>query len=676
MTVFSIIFLVILVVSFAGIAASMRRLFSYMALGKPDNRFDKPIKRLKRTFTIAFLETKLLRDPVAGALHLGIFWGFVVLLFAVIETIGEGLFHGFSLSGMGWLYSVITCSQDFFCLIVAFAVALAFWRRTVKKVKRLQVDEEHQLDATLILLMILIVVSSYLLQSAAQISIFGMRPHAVRPVARLLSGMLFGDNSFTVASYQILWWIHILAVLGFMNYLPFSKHLHVITSIPNVYFSWRSKPVPLKPINFEEEGVEKFGAGEFFDFTWKQLLDAYTCTECGRCTSVCPANQTGKELNPKIIITAIRDRMMDFAPIALAGNQESGQSGSAAEKKFIGGYESEAAIWACTTCGACMEECPVTIEHIPAIVDMRRNLVMMESRFPDELQATFRNLENNFTPWAFPSGERAHWAEGKNIVTMAENPNDYDVLFWVGCAGSFDARYKSVTAAFSELMNIAGVRYRILGMEEKCTGDPARRAGNEYLAQMLMKDNIETLGRYGVRKIVTTCPHCFNILLNEYPQFGGKYEVIHHTTFIETLIREGRLKPLTSIMQDIVYHDPCYLGRHNNEYDAPRNDIRRIPGAHLTEMGRNRDKSFCCGAGGARMFMEETEGKRVNIERTEEALATGATTIAAACPFCMTMMTDGVKAKNKIESVAVKDIAELILESVRVKPAGDPVPFA
>ncbi|HET7152922.1 MAG TPA: (Fe-S)-binding protein, partial [Candidatus Kapabacteria bacterium] len=443
---------------------------------------------------------------------------------------------------------------------------------------------------------------------------------------------------------------------------PYSKHLHVITSVPNVFFSRLKKPVPLDPINFEEEGIEKFGAADFEDFTWKQLLDAYTCTECGRCTSVCPANQTGKELNPKVIITSIRDRMMDKAPLVLNAKPS---EAVATEKSFLGGYESEEALWACTSCGACMEECPVMIEHVPAIIDMRRSLVMMESRFPEELQTTFRNLENNFTPWAFPSGERAQWAEGKNIKTMAEDPNDYDVLFWVGCAGSFDARYKKVTEAFSELLNAAGIRFRILGNEEKCTGDPARRAGNEYLAQMLMKENIETLNRYHVTKIVTSCPHCMNILLNEYPQFGGKYEVIHHTEFIEQLIRQGKLTPSSQLAQSVTFHDPCYLGRHNEEYDAPRNDLKKIPGTHLTEMPRSKDKSFCCGAGGARMFMEEKVGKRVNIERTEEAIATGATTIAAACPFCMTMLTDGVKAKDKIEEIAVKDIAELVLESVR-----------
>jgi len=669
MTISSVIFLLILVASFLGIAWNIRRLYTYMALGKKENRFDHPIARLKRTFTIAFLQTKLLRDPVAGVLHLIIYWGFIALLFAVIETIGEGLFHGFSLSGMGWFYSVITVSQDIFCALVAYAVVAAFVRRSITKVKRLQVDADHALDASIILALIFIIVVSYEFQNAAHIAIFGRQQNAVRPIAAWLSAALFGDTSYTVAAYEILWWVHITTVLGFMNYLPYSKHLHVITSIPNVYFGALKKPVTLKPINFEEEGLEKFGAADFEDFTWKQLLDSYTCTECGRCTSVCPANITGKELNPKTIVTAIRDRMMDKAPFDLHQNTT---EITLPEKNFIGGYESEAALWACTTCGACMEECPVMIEHIPAIVDMRRNLVMMESRFPDELQATFRNLENNFTPWAFPSGERAHWAEGKNIKTMAEDPRDYDVLFWVGCAGSFDTRYKKVTEAFSELMNAAGVRFRILGTEEKCTGDTARRAGNEYLAQMLMKENVATLGRYGVTNIVTTCPHCFNILLNEYPEFGGKYHVEHHTTFIEGLVAQGRLKPLTPLMRDVVFHDPCYLGRHNNEYDAPRNDLKSVPGLHLKEMPRSRDKSFCCGAGGARMFMEETVGKRVNIERTEEALSTGATTIAAACPFCMTMLTDGVKAKDKAGEVAVKDIAELMLESITIASRNTP----
>ncbi len=655
-----ILFALVCLAAFAGIAINLRRLIATVRIGKPENRTDRLGARITQTLRIAFAQTKLLRDPVPGLMHLGIYWGFLALLLAVVESIIEGLAGHFSFSFLGWFYTLMTFTQDIFCVIVAVSVVVAWYRRSVKKIPRLQVDADHLLDANLILSLIFIIVVAYLFQNAAGHACGLEARNAARPVSALIAHFAFGDNSFAAGAYTIFWWIHIVTVLGFMNYLPYSKHLHVITSVPNVFFSTLDKPVRLRSINFEEEGIEKFGVTDVEDFSWKQLLDAYTCTECGRCTSVCPANLTGKELSPKLVITTIRDRLIEKAPVIL---KHAGAALADSEKKFVGDYETDAALWACTTCGACMEECPVTIEHVPAIVDMRRSLVMMESRFPEELQVTFRNLENNFTPWAFSHSERADWAAGTGVVTLAENAADYDVLFWVGCAGSFDLRAKSVTLAFANLMSQAGVKFRILGTEEKCTGDPARRSGNEYLAQMLIKENVETLNRYEVKRIVTTCPHCFNTLKNEYPEFGGKYEVEHHTTFLQRLLDEGRITPASPLMRDITFHDPCYLGRHNDTYDAPRDDLRRIPGTHLTEMPRAKDKSFCCGAGGARMFMEE-HGTRVNETRTAEAVATGATTIAAACPFCMTMLTDGVKTLDKVETVAVKDIAELLLESV------------
>jgi len=334
------------------------------------------------------------------------------------------------------------------------------------------------------------------------------------------------------------------------------------------------------------------------------------------------------------------------------------------EKKLIGDYVSVEALWQCTTCMACVQECPVMIEHVPAFVDMRRSLVMMDANFPPQLQSAFQNMENNFTPWAFSASERADWREGTEVKTVEED-NSGEVLFWVGCAGAYDDRYKKVTRSFSELMDIAGVNYRVLGTEEKCTGDPARRAGNEYLAQMLIQMNVETLNNAGVQKIVTSCPHCFNTIANEYPEFGGKYEVLHHTTFIDQMVKQGKIKAMTPLQAKVTYHDSCYIGRYNNNYEAPREMLKSIPGVEIVEMERNRSRGFCCGAGGAQMFMEETEGKRINIERTEEALGTGAEVVATACPFCMTMMSDGVKAKLPDGGVVVKDVAELVLESVK-----------
>jgi Fe-S oxidoreductase len=408
------------------------------------------------------------------------------------------------------------------------------------------------------------------------------------------------------------------------------------------------------------------------------LLDSYSCTHCGRCTSVCPANTTGKQLSPREIIVQMRHRTDEAAPCILkqkefGANSENGEQTSLLteaeqaimDKKFVGDYENIEALWQCTTCGACMQECPITIEHVPAIVGMRRSLVMMESNFPAEIQPAFSNLETNGSPWAFSPAERADWAEGTGVQTAADKP-EFEYLFWIGCAGSFDDRAKKISVATASLFQKAGIDFAILGTEEQCTGDFARRTGNEYLADMLVKANIETFSRYNVKKIITFCPHCYNTLKNEYPLFGGKYEVYHHSEILLDAVRSGKLKTknLSSEKLNVTYHDSCYLGRYNNIYEAPRKLLECIEGLNITEPTRSGDRSFCCGAGGGQMFMEETEGKRVNIERTEELLATGAQNIALNCPFCMTMLTDGVKEKDLIDSVSVLDIAEIIAENV------------
>jgi Fe-S oxidoreductase len=436
--------------------------------------------------------------------------------------------------------------------------------------------------------------------------------------------------------------------------------------VPNVFLSSLDPPGQLKPINFEAEGVEKFGASDVEDLTWKQLLDGYTCTECGRCSDACPANSTGKSLSPRKIMTDIRKRTEEKGRM-LGGKKivhvPEGQK-DPAEKKLLHDYVTAGELFACTTCMACMEECPVMNEHVPAIVEMRRSLVLMESNFPPEVQSVFKNLETNFSPWAFPPSARTDWAEGLDIPLAAQAP-DAEILFWVGCAGAFDERYKKVTKAFAGLMKKAGIRFAILGSEEKCTGDSARRLGNEYLAQMLMKENIATLNAYKVKKIVTSCPHCFNTLKNEYPQFGGTYEVLHHTEFLMSLIREGKLKAEKGNVGRITYHDSCYLGRYNGMYSEPREILQSIDGIGLVEMKHSRSKGFCCGAGGGRMWMEETEGTRVNEKRIEQALACKPDTVATACPFCMTMLEDGLKVKEASETVKVKDVAELLLDSMR-----------
>ncbi|MDB5034751.1 MAG: Fe-S oxidoreductase [Chlorobi bacterium] len=682
-----IIFWIVFIASMGGIAWNTRRLIGYLRIGKKENRFGDIAARIKNVLVVAIGQSKLMREPIAGAIHAAIFWGFLVLLAAVVESVLEGLFPGGGLGWLGPIYSVLTISQDLFCVLILVGVVWALWRRYVTKVKRLQGDLPEKKDATLILGLIGIIVTSLLLMNAARAGTGVESGWAVRPVGALFHGAL-SDPRTAAMIYESMWWLHIVTILGFMNYLPYSKHLHVMTSIPNVYFGTLSTVNKLQKIDFEEEGLEKFGVSDVEDFTWKQLLDGMTCTHCGRCTSVCPANITGKVLDPKQIIIQTHHRTMDRAPLmvgektpATLGEGEATNAGlnesrnvDVMSKSLIGDYISPEALWQCTTCMACVQECPVMIEHVPAIVDLRRSLVMMQAEFPAEIQPAFQNMENNFTPWAFSASERADWTEGTNVKTMEETPEEerenIDVLFWVGCAGSYDDRYKKVTRAFAELMEIAGVSFRILGTEEKCNGDAARRMGNEYLAQSLIQMNVETLNAYNVKKIVTSCPHCFNTLLNEYGDFGGEYEVIHHTAFIDGMLKDGRLKTLTPMQEKVTFHDSCYLGRYNNQYEAPRAMLENIPGLEVVEMERNKSRGFCCGAGGGQMFMEETEGKRVNIERSEEALATGADIVATACPFCMTMMNDGVKASNPDGHVVVKDVAEMVLESVRGAMAG------
>ena len=689
MTTENVVFLFILVIAAGFFALNVQRLVQYMRLGKAEARSDNPALRIWNVLRVGIAQTKILREPIAGVMHATIFWGFMVLTAGTVELLVAGVFPTFSYARLLPLplYHGYELSQDAFATLVLGAIAFAYFRRLVLRPRRLAGDNVEHLDAYIILGMIASLMLTYLLAggflAVARPGAVQMPRFASLAVASALSWV---DPDAAWVGYRVNWWLHALLVLAFLNYLPYSKHLHVASSLFNVYFSntsWKGERAVMRPMDLEAD-VEKFGASDVEDLTWKNLLDGYSCTECGRCTAACPANITGKPLSPRKIVVNARQRLMEKGPLLTNDRMEflrpmfvhaEGMDAGARtpeqvlEHRLMDHYISEEELWACTSCRACVQECPVSIDQLDVINEMRRFLVLSESRFPQEVQPAFESLERNGSPWAFAQSDRARWAEGMNIPTMAEmhaRGEQPDVLFWVGCMGSFDDRAKKITVAFARIMQACGIRFAILGQEEHCHGDPARRMGNEYLYQMLAKDTVETLNRYQVMTVVTSCPHCFHQIGNEFPQLGGHYEVIHHSTYIERLLQENRV-PLQSAegkQLTVAYHDSCYLGRYNDIYDAPRETLRRaLPVVNLVEPPRTRDRGLCCGAGGGRMFMEEKTGKRINIERVEELLATGADTIAVACPFCMTMMNDGARAKNA--DVSVLDIAEVVSGQLR-----------
>jgi Fe-S oxidoreductase len=656
------VFCVLIVVAFGIFGYSCARLIRKLRVGKDGLRFDLLAHRLRNVLTIAFAQTKLLRDPVAGLMHFFIFWGFMILLSAVIEAVLQGFHPEFTLKALGPLFPAIAAAQETIGALVVLSCLLALARWSLFPPRRYfgrEITGHVRLDAAVILVLILTIMVSMFGTNATRMLQSGQMD-SVRFVSSWLASRLQGSGSVHLRN-ESFWWAHIVVILGFLNYLPYSKHLHVLTSIPNVFFASLRPRGELTKLDFEDESVENFGATDVQDLTWKQLLDGYTCTDCGRCTAACPASITGKPLSPRKIIMNVRERTSEFAPILLAGSRDAHPE--VAGRRLLDSYVSEQELWDCTTCRACMQECPVMIEHIPTIIAMRRYLVLTESRFPKELTKAFKSLETSYNPWGFNPESREDWAKGLSVPTMANAAGDAEILYWVGCAGAFDSRYQKVARAMVQLMNAAGIRFAILGNEEKCNGDPARRSGNEYLAQMLISENVETLNRYNVRKIVATCPHCFNTLKNDYPQFGGNYEVVHHTVFLNRLIRSGKLKIDPRLRERTVFHDSCYIGRYNGIYDAPRELMVRA-GRNPVEIKRSRTRGLCCGAGGGRMFMEERIGKRINVERSEEALSLNPHTIATECPFCMTMLSDGVKAKNADEHVQVRDIAEILADSL------------
>ncbi len=593
----------------------------------------------------------VLRKKGIGILHTIIFWGFLIITIGTLEQFASTLNTSWSFEFLGPVYGPLISVQDFFTVAILFAVGGAFYRRLVIRPEGLGQSRDANIVLTFtgsLMISILCMNGFQILSTAA-----GHAEHFI--FSRHLADAFLGfglsaeGNAAMATAFK---WVHMLFVLGFAAYIPHSKHLHIIAAGPNTFLRQLTREKAMRPINFADESVTQYGAAKITDLGWKDTLDTYACTECGRCQDLCPAWNTQKPLSPKLLVLDIKHNLYENKDAILAGKTDE-------LKPLIGKDITEDVIWACTSCRACEIACPVFIEQTDKIFDIRRNLVMMESKMPDGIGTIFKNLETNATPWAFSSADRDKWSEGLSVPTMAESP-EIDVLLWVGCAGSFDDRNKKVLRSFVSLLKKAGIRFAILGNEEQCTGDPARRIGNEYLYQTLAQANIETLNRHGIKKIVTACPHCFNTIKNEYKDFGGTYEVFHHSQFIASLIKDGKLKPTKGVDESITFHDSCYLGRWNNVYEQPRTVIESIPSARLVEMKQNRDSGMCCGAGGGRMFMEEHIGKRINITRTEQALETHAGIVASSCPFCMTMMTDGVKSKEMLDKVKVMDIAELM----------------
>jgi len=624
-------------------------------MGAPLQRFDDLPKRVENETAIVLGQKKLLQRVGPGLMHAFIFWGFIVLfptiLLALVYVIERepGLPGG---SPLGWLerQGWFALLVDLFCALVLVGIAAAFWIRKVQRPNRFQ--GSHRGEADLILALIAGIVTTLLLWHASQIAL-GLNEWgaAWSPLSNALSG-LFGDGAATEALERVLVWTHVLIILSFLVYLPYSKHLHIATAAPNVFFGRTRAKGRLEPLDFEGLDDElRFGAGTVPDLTWKGILDTMSCTECGRCQDVCPAWATGKALSPKLLIMNLRDHVLAEGPKVLSDP-------SFEPSPLVPNAVTDEVVWDCVTCGACVQECPVSIEHVDHIVDLRRHLVMVESRFPAEAEPMLRDVERSGNPWGKPQDERAAWAEGLGVRVLKPGSRPPEVLYWVGCAASFDERARRSAESTVKLLLAANVDVAILGPRESCTGDPARRMGNEYVFQSFAKQNVETLDEAGVTKIVASCPHCFNTLANEYPDFGGRYEVVHHTELLADLVSQRRLRPVAT-EETITYHDSCYLARHNDVREAPRELVAAV--GQPVEMERSGKRTFCCGAGGAHMWMEERAGA-INEERVREAAETGASTLAVACPFCTIMLDDGVRQTGR--DLRVVDVSTLLVEAL------------
>ncbi len=659
---------------------------------KPLDLAEEFWSRLRTTVIYALGQKKMPNYRVAGTAHIFIFAGFSVLLLRTLLLWGRGFDASFDFFGLlaqdtllGDAYSL---TKDVFATLVVVGALVFVYYRVVKREKRMSLGIEGLIILGIIITMMLADMlydgarETLLARALSEPVHFRIWEPIGTGLASWFEPMQLSNATLTVLEHAGFWW-HSLFVLIFLNLLPYSKHFHIITSIPNVFLSTQ-EPVGRLPMVEDLEGKvereEPVGLARIEHLNWKMALDTYTCTECGRCTDNCPAATTGKVLSPKHLMLSLRDslyaaepRLVHNKPITIAKHEVHGNPppntyyGVGEEVEIIGNVMTSDVIWGCTTCRACEEQCPVLITFVDKIVSMRRHEVMGKAEFPETLNKPFQAMEVNGNPWNLPAASRAAWADGLDIPRVSDKP-DVPYVYWVGCAASYDDRAKRIARATAQLMKMANIEFAIMGQEEKCTGDPARRAGNEYLFQMLAQSNIETLKEHGVDKktVVTACPHCFNTLLNEYPDLGLKLNVVHHTDFLWKLVSEGTLKPTKNLDQTMAYHDSCYLGRYNDIVDAPRKVLQAIPGVKLTEVPYwNKRKGLCCGAGGAQMWMEEQKSEtRVNTKRTLQLIDTGASTIASGCPFCSTMLGDGLKAEEKDKQIAQLDIAEILLSAM------------
>jgi Fe-S oxidoreductase len=698
-----VLFAVLLVAALAMFAWTLRRFTRLILTGRPDPRGDRTGDRVGSILRYFFGQKKVVEktslpakrlprfvSALGSKYHFLIFWGFILITIGTGETLLQGLFPSFSLmmfgQGLGLLlYAII----DWSTLVVLIVIGFAVFRRLVLQPRLIPMSR----DAAAIL-------SAIALLMVTHFGIHGLRgvaagvPEPGYPISGVLAGAMSGLPTGPAAFLsEASWWLHVFIVLAFLNYLLYSKHSHILAALPNIYFRKLGQRGVLPKLNMEADDIASTGVvQEYKDFTWKSLMDGFACTECARCSNFCPAFNTGKPLSPMQLIHDVRDdmrtRMSDRGPLdVLIDRFQHGKSAVDEVKPLIGGRTTEDVLWACTTCGACQEVCPVFIDHPEKILQMRQNLVMIQEKVPTDLARTFTNLERNGNPWGLAADKRMDWAAGKDVPTLDDKP-DAEYLLWVGCAGAYDDRIKKQTLALVDVLREGGVDFAVLGLEEGCSGDPARRSGNEMLYQMQAQQNVEAMNAKKVKKVITACPHCLHTIKNEYPQLGGNFEVRHHTQVIRDLVATGKIEidgaAAKGVLGDdaraengaaalsskkIAFHDPCYLGRWNGEYDAPRTVLDALPtGAEgRIELPRNKEHGFCCGAGGGRMWMEEKIGTRVNHNRTDEIIASGADTVATACPFCTIMLRDGVQDRNAGEKVQVLNVSELVAKSMKRK---------